>query len=204
SPRYGLPGTPLATAAGWAPGVAARAAGASQPRGPARHARGESPDSAAARYHAPGSAPAGAPALGVSASAAHTRGAPLQLPRRPVSSARLHAAGGGTRQISGLGCGPGGCLPGLVVGPAASGRPRSFYRLVGGGGGAQYPFSRPQSALSHFALGPRPAFGVARSRSDGAQNRGRLGTDLRAPHLFSRDLRGSRTLPRHVLSGGEL
>src|SRR5208337_1025674 len=68
----------------------------------------------------------------------------------------------------------------------------------------QYPFSRLQSSLPHFALGARPAFGVARSRSDGAQNRGRLGTDLRAPPLFSRDLRRSRTLPRHVLSGGEL
>ena len=36
------------------------------------------------------------------------------------------------------------------------------------------------------------------------RHRGGLGTDLRAPHLFSRDLRRSRTLPRHVLSGGEL
>src|ERR1019366_6489521 len=204
SPRYGLPGTPLATAAGGAPGVAARAASASQPLGPARHARGESPDSASARYHAPGSAPAGAPALGVSASAAHARGAALQLPGRPVSSARLHAAGWGTPQISGLGGGPGDCLPGLVVGAAASGRPRSLYRLVGGGAAPQYPFSRLQSSLSHFALGPRPAFGVARSGSDGAQNRGRLGTDLRAPHLFSRDLRGSRTLSRHLLSCGQL
>src|SRR5208283_4902822 len=156
------------------------------------------------RYHSPGSTPAGAAALGVSAGAAHAGGAALQLPRRPVSSPRLHAAGGGTRQISGLGSGPGDCLPGLVVGPAASGRPRSLYRLVGGGAAPQYPFSRLQSALSHFALGPRRAFGVARSRSDGAPNRGRLGTDLRAPPLFSRDLRRSRTLPRHVLSGGQL
>src|SRR5208283_654331 len=122
SPRYGLPGTPLATAAGGAPGVAARAAGASQPRGPARHARGESPGSAPARYHAPGSAPAGAAARGVSASAAHAGGAALQRPCRPVSSPRLCAAGGGTPQISGLGCGPGDCLPGVVLGPAASGR----------------------------------------------------------------------------------
>src|SRR5208283_3813944 len=156
------------------------------------------------RYHSPGSTPAGAAALGVSASAAHAGGAALQPPCRPVSSPRLRAAGGGTPQISGLGGGPGDCLPGVVVGAATSGRPRSLYRLVGGGAAPQYPFSRLQSALSHFALGPHPAFGVARSGSDGAKNRGRLGTDLRAPHLFSRDLRRSRTLPRHVLSGGEL
>src|SRR5208337_84951 len=114
----------------------------------------------------------------------HARGAALQRPCRPVSSPRLRAAGGGTREISGLGGGPGDCLPGLVVGAAASGRPRSLYRLECGGAAPQYPFSRLQSSLSHFALGPRRAFGVARSRSDGAKNRGRLGTDLRAPHLF--------------------
>ena len=180
-------GTALATAAGRAPGVAARAASASQPGGPARHARGESAGSAAARYHSSGSAPAGAAALGVSASAAHAGGAALQLPRRPVSSARLRAAGGGTPQISGLGGGPGDRLPGLVVGAAASGRPRSLYRLVGGGAAPQYPFSRLQSSLSHFALGPRPAFGVARSRSDGAQTSRQTGNgSTGTPSIFSR------------------
>src|SRR5271170_2315105 len=72
----------------------------------------------------------------------HTGGAALQLPGRPVSSPWLRAAGGGTSQISGLGGGPGDSLPGLVVGPAASGRARSFYRLVGRGAAPQYPFSR--------------------------------------------------------------
>ena len=54
SPRYDLPRTPLATAAGWALGVAARTASASQPRSPAPDARDGSPGSVPPGYHSSG------------------------------------------------------------------------------------------------------------------------------------------------------
>src|SRR6266851_2673079 len=92
----------------------------------------------------------------------------------------------------------------MVIGPAASRCPRLFHRLVGRSAASLSPFSRLQSALSHFALGPRPASGVARSGSDGTENRGRLEAPLRASDLFSGNVRGPGTLSRHLLSGGEL
>jgi len=201
SPRYGLPGTPLATATGWA-------AWSCRPHGkciatprPARHARGESPDSASARY-SPWKRPCGRSGPWSFAGAAHARGAALQLSRRPVYPlGYARPVGEHVKYL--VSARPGdGCLAGRrrrgiwarAITLSAGRRRRGAVISV---------FSLTILAIS-FCLGSASAFGVARSRSDGAQNRGRLGTDLRAPHLFFLETSWIPNATRHVLSGGEL
>jgi len=117
---------------------------------------------------------------------AHARRAALQLPRRPVSSPRLHAAGGGTRQISGL---AGGRVIACLAWSSARGiwAPAIALSLVGRGAAPAISVFSPTILAISFCLGFASAFGVARSWSDGTQNRGGLGTgSTGTPSIFSR------------------
>jgi len=81
---------------------------------------------------------------------------------------------------------------------------RSLYRLVGGGAAPQPSLPRLQPALPHCALRSSQTLGLAHPGGDGAPDFERLGTDLRAPDLFSGNVRRSRAAPRHLLSGRQL
>ena len=72
------------------------------------------------------------------------------------------------------------------------------------GAAAQHSLSRLQHALSDPALGHCTAPGVAYPRPHGPPDLAGLGARLRAPDLFSGNLHRSGTLPRDLLSGGEL
>jgi len=82
--------------------------------------------------------------------------------------------------------------------------PGPLHRLERRGAEAQHSLSRLQHALSDSALGHCTPPGVAYPRPHGPPDLAGLGSRLRAPDLFSGNLHRSGTIPRDLLSGGEL
>src|SRR5262245_39093563 len=72
------------------------------------------------------------------------------------------------------------------------------------GASPQYPLRCLPESLFNSALGPRPAFSVARSGTDGPDAAARLGADLRSHDLLSGNVHGPDTLARQLLPCSEL
>src|SRR5438105_998609 len=95
-------------------------------------------------------------------------------------------------------------MSGMVECAAASGGPRSFYRLGAAGPAPQHSVDRLQQSLFDSALGPGTAFGVAHSGANGKTDAARLEADVRASDPSTGDLRGPGSVPGYLLSGGKL
>src|SRR5207237_4718378 len=106
--------------------------------------------------------------------------------------------------VSGVGARAAGGLSGVELGAAAPGEPGPLHRLERRGTAAQYPPPRLQHAFSDSAVGHYPAPGFAPPRPHGPPDLAGLGAHLRTPDLFTGNLHRSGTIPRDLLSGGEL
>ena len=157
-----------------------------------------------ARHHAAGHAAFGFAPGGDPTCAAHRRSVAVQQPDGAPPLPGLRAAGRRASQISFVGPGAADCLSGLEFGAAAPGQPRPLHRLECGSPAAQHPLSGLQQSLPDSALGGGAALGLAHSQPHRPAAVAGLGARLWAPDLFSGDLRGSGTVSRDLLPGGEL
>src|ERR1035438_3230452 len=82
--------------------------------------------------------------------------------------------------------------------------PGPLHRLERRGTAAQHPLPRLQHAVSDSAVGRGPAPGVAHPGTHGPPDLAGLEAQLRTPDLFAGNLHRSGTIPRDLLSSGEL
>ena len=144
------------------------------------------------------------PTAGVRAGSSHRERAVVEQFAAGTSLSRLPAAGGRTPEVSGVGARAAGCLPGMVLGPASSAQSRPLHWLERRRAPSQPPLPRLQHAIFNLAVGQGGTLGVAYSGAHGVADLRGLAADLRTSDLLSGDVCGSGTIPRNLLSCGQL
>src|SRR5258708_3850904 len=198
--RRGLPRFAVAVGAGRRDRVAAGAPPHPRPMPEPALAAGAVAD----RYDAAGHAARCAGRDRDSACAAHWRRAAVQQPDGAVSLSRLRAAGRRAPEVSGVGATAAGGVSGVVVVTPPSGGARPLHRLEPASAATEPSSACLQHAVSHPAVGESAAPGISYFGVHGGSHLPRLGSVVCASDLSAGDVRRPGTIPRNLLSGGEL